>query len=672
MNMRKFLLGAILAAWPFNAEAASNPNSVPHIGTIAAMQALGTASPQYATIIVDDKLAGGTFNYVVGSIAAVDNCTTFSATGVSIAVAHWQRENIDGKGIAAGWCGLVPSDGTDQSNHLVAAIEAANNLYGTGVVNYVTLPIGTIKTTKDIAFQVLSDLGPTAAIRVRGAVPAWISSNGLDSQNISNCKVIDTTSTNYNAALPSCITTRYSVIESNSAGTFGSPDVATATTATYTIGAATFAVANTAGIVPGVKISIHLDSGAYFKANVLSVAGLNVTVDGTIPSTATSGAAFGVGGYSFIIQSIQNVILHAQTVAAQVAIHWSPVHADITDVTEIGYALACDISRQGGDFQHTRVAWYICGWNTPPSGTASGAHPTYGSGAATIVGASMAPGFYYTYPNSDDERPELVSFSQVYCLVNNNYGTTKWGQSCIQGATLDTMKIDGSVFLAGSYIWNSNVHLIQNHVEDFTTSGKTVGDLLPRTFIFLNSNVQIDAGYLTAPNCLTANSCSVTPTYTWLDTTTNAHTLIDHSQQAASSYGIFGNGVPSIGVQLAGVSSANSSTVEYDVPSMFPNGRGYQGFLSVTLTEQSNVSCYVTAAVWVSHNYDGSSYHEKGYLIPSATDTNCLTGGNSAAFASIVPKGTVLAVSVTWGASIGVQAFNIDVAPGTGGPRTSN
>lgn len=139
------VVALVFATSPGNA--ANNPANIPNIPSIAAMQALGAASPQYATINLQSYYAGlnkggGIFQWAAGSTATGDTCTIFAASGVS--TGRWIRQGINALDITM--CGAY----ADGSHADQAAITQAGVVASTSPYKTVTLPGGHIIISSSI------------------------------------------------------------------------------------------------------------------------------------------------------------------------------------------------------------------------------------------------------------------------------------------------------------------------------------------------------------------------------------------------------------------------------------------------------------------------------------------------------------------------------------------
>lgn len=146
----KKILGVLLAgflALTAHADAQGTASTIRNVPTIAALQALGTASGQYATVNVASYQAannkgGGIFQWNSSSTATTDSCTVFQATGV--ATGRWFRQ-LNGP-LDATMCG-VWADGThDDTTAMNLAMVAAAVI----PAHKLTLPGGTIKVTSTV------------------------------------------------------------------------------------------------------------------------------------------------------------------------------------------------------------------------------------------------------------------------------------------------------------------------------------------------------------------------------------------------------------------------------------------------------------------------------------------------------------------------------------------
>lgn len=564
--------------------------------------------------------------------------------------------------------GVIPNSGADLSANLVNAIVAANNSTPPSLVS---LPIGAYKFTQDIAEAVLTAIGPSAAIRVVGAVPAFISSNTSDPLGIAGETVIDVTSTNYNAATPAWITENYTVFECNGAGTFGSPDTSTTAAAgPYPAGTTVISIASATRVIVGKPLTITLDNGSVLQTAVSAISGTTLSLANAVPvgRSIQTGATVGICNYTIILQQIENIYFHAQTSSALLAVYWSPVHTSIINTTAVGFGWGNFWQKQGGDVRYINHANYNGGWNLAPTGVTTGAVPTYLSGCGINLIPSLDAGLYSGF--TTDQRAESVVIDGYYSRPYNDYLNNKWGVFDIQGSTLDTLQFRNFVSAGASYFYNAQAQ-ISGHTEMSSVSGIAAADGKPKTFFFSNSNIQLDLSYLTNVNG-TSN-----PTYMFYDFTPNSHTLVDFSPQNNARFGQVIFGSPRIGLSRYEISSITSpGTDTYLIPNVFPDGAGCQAVISATLTLASNPGFFYSQPFWVSQNKNGASYNNFGAPIAGVGGTAIITqGGQSgtttAVFSSVAPSGTSLAVSITWGAAIGVQVFELDISL-IGGPRASN
>lgn len=120
-------ISLLMLALPLPALAASNPANMPTVASIAALQALGAASSQYAAINVASYYAsqnsgGGVFVWVPGSTATAEPCVVIQASGVT--TGRWFRQ-IGTSAIDYSQCGAKADDTTDATATITAAYAAA-------------------------------------------------------------------------------------------------------------------------------------------------------------------------------------------------------------------------------------------------------------------------------------------------------------------------------------------------------------------------------------------------------------------------------------------------------------------------------------------------------------------------------------------------------------------
>lgn len=125
---------------PLIANAAINPSNIPVVASIAALQALGPASPQYATVAVTGVQGGNLFTWVAGSLpcnastGGGDGGTTFCASNGSggyLTSGYWHRQyslSYNG-GVSLNWFnGVDPVGVTDSSTGWGLALASAKAL----------------------------------------------------------------------------------------------------------------------------------------------------------------------------------------------------------------------------------------------------------------------------------------------------------------------------------------------------------------------------------------------------------------------------------------------------------------------------------------------------------------------------------------------------------------
>lgn len=133
MSRRKITIVIAIIAAALSGPASFAQSSTPNVPTIAAMQALGTSSPSYPSIIVTGQ-GGGLFNWISGTLpcnataGGGDGGTTFCAgtSGSYVTSGYWERQYNGPMNIV--WFGATDGGG-DDTTAIQAALNTGKDVY---------------------------------------------------------------------------------------------------------------------------------------------------------------------------------------------------------------------------------------------------------------------------------------------------------------------------------------------------------------------------------------------------------------------------------------------------------------------------------------------------------------------------------------------------------------
>lgn len=558
--------------------AANNPSLVPHMPTIAAMQALGPAASQYTGIIADGYLlagdgGGGYFSWVSNSTTTANPCTIFAATGIATGRFVRQWDNLH---LPVADCGVFPGAGTspsgwsDQYAGIVAALNATN---GTAEVEF---ECGPYKVSGDI-------LAGTTAPRamLKSCAPAFASGDA-NPRNPGGGDVVISPSagSTFNQTPNAWQLSNYTVLYSTGTGIFGSPDTVSA-----------YGYSNKLSVLDGFVVWNGGGNTALFGAHI---ACQNTTIKNNL----------------FVMYAYAGIFLEGGG-----------------DNCDIGYNGGYDAGYflgSTGSFG-TRPTWcqgaFI--WVGQKGSPANTDYQSY-------CGLAAANPIYYTQLRIHDN----YAWQRNYSLIN----APGYGGMVLMGASGD-VGIDNFQSIMGILGYQSIVVENQLHIESFASNGTSVLGDCAGSELWYDSQVNRRSGWLGAGD--QAHNCS-TPVYylgngSYTPNTSGPSNSIDLTPQHPTLFGTaWRNQICQISQNTA---AGQGGTDTFTCPSVFPDGYGFDGTIIISIVLRTNLSVFNSQMFHLAVTKQSTTYSPISHSIDSVLTSTSAVGGNLATTFAITTSG---------------------------------
>lgn len=299
--------------------------------------------------------------------------------------------------------------------------------------------------------------------------------------------------------------------------------------------------------------------------------------------------------------------------------------------------------------EYTNIAFLDCGWNLGASGSV-GYPNTYYSGCGILILANMTANDYTTV---GADRASTLEFVNNFVWVRNDTITTKSGFRGVQAQGL--LSADFSEF--GTYTGSlftlcTGLNFDGYHLEDYSTSGFTIGDGTPYAFYGYNTQALIGGGYAAHMNATNVgNEIFLTGSGT--------ANIAQTSTQLKNGFPVTnGKSITDLRRTVSVVTPGGTDI--YTFSNVLSNSDAFMGIVMATCVRSTNFANYSRGA-WITGTHRAGGGGWQPMTAVQITQDTSLGGLFQAVLTPSFSNGD-LQISIQWGASWGAGTqFQLDV-----------